>query len=1412
MALKDFEAFCREKLSQWDPDLDVSPGSPIDTQFIQPLLGRIGTDPFSANMPLFIRERLAQEFPELALKEGDALVDLLVKGMELLLDPLNREINRIALSQSFRDPNLLTTDEAEALGANLFAQRKKGDTARVTVRFYFPTPRSKTISPADYAVSKTGLLFYPTATQSIKAEEMLFNQEGSDYYFDVGMEAEAPGDQYNIGPDEIVSAPTVTDAARVTNKSRASGGVKAETASEFVGRIEQELSEKSLNSIRGIVSKLSRSFPEITRIAVVGYRDPEMNRDKIKGGGVGSVLFEGRKGYPFPDGKNGTTTLRMRVGDNVDFRHLIAAPGPVGGFAMTLVNAWDANGLVKSVRDLDVVYVLDDKTLELAPPSQIAVNAPPFQWALRRRELTLSDIPGGVLFPDGPTGSVSITQDSVHIGGCTDIYIKGSGFDQRSFTINDVADDQPLRFGRNGKVIAPPFTNLLALKDFWNNPATKQAWQTSFSLLETDPLYKDLEKAVANGYVLSIIYPPSVARRYKIVSVRYNNGLAPESPILELRAIDGSTLTDPGEPVVWKIQDDLDVELTEPKEQKWEGYDLQTYVGTNLVDTTTTVDFNTLGVSSGDILRIYDGNDKGDHVITGLTGPFHGQILLSVPLKSSASGIHFTIFRANKHGGMELPLVRVRSVDVLDSNEQPMGSSVPFGAPIYCQSEQFDDSGIGAKAEVHDACCGIVGRPLAFNGTDYTANVGGKVLRIGWLASGTLAHSPLWQTVFVRFDPPANNTIQQIVDRINTVLKGAGKPAAAYVVNDNRIGIAPIAPYTWVDNAADGPWPTAYEALFGNINLYRWRPPITSRDIRSDYIENTYVWGWDRYVSTYPEPQLDIDYATDAVELVTGVQVGHYALLRQPWSLMFATIPMVPPFPGPGLARSRLLVANDLNPEAGLHVRVGVRSTGKARLFFLDPVTIEFGPDSRFVVELEHGGELRYLPDPWVNAKRIPAYPETGEAKDGWFISYDPNTGTGEFQSSAQEADFLANGIRPGDIFTIRYMTVHGKVLADEVVDLAGKKLVLSVDDSSDMTVTFEADPGLTTITRQHVADQINRAVGLSVASIDQANRLALSGDCSIIVRARAGASYANSVLGLADSGVDLTNHSKEAGTYLILEVTSVFTGPPNTSWWQKVRYKVIDHAPVAANNPDYQNQHFTVWRPGTQRISATEMANNRLPNGLYYFDIQLASAGVGKIWNIPDGSEMKVSGYQSYGWSLYTPDPNTTFSMSEKPWMRIPAVYFPVGTADSLINSVNLIGQNLKVNYDSSALIAEVQNFVMDEAERVTCYSPLVRHLTPYFVRLSVAYDGGSKASIVQKDAEQFISNLYPNQSLDSSSIQKLVINRGAVSIDNPVEVAAVVHNTDRSVWMEWSQDRINTGRLAAFFPDVLSFTRKTA
>jgi hypothetical protein len=52
-------------------------------------------------------------------------------------------------------------------------------------------------------------------------------------------------------------------------------------------------------------------------------------------------------------------------------------------------------------------------------------------------------------------------------------------------------------------------------------------------------------------------------------------------------------------------------------------------------------------------------------------------------------------------------------------------------------------------------------------------------------------------------------------------------------------------------------------------------------------------------------------------------------------------------------------------------------------------------------------------------------------------------------------------------------------------------------------------------------------------------------------------------------------------------------------------------------------------------------------------------------------------------------------------------------------------------------------------------------------------------------------------------------VSGHGATYITNPVELIAVVHNVDRSVSVDRSQNRINTGRLAAFIPDALNIKR---
>src|SRR5258707_414670 len=141
MSLADLRAFITERLQLLDETLDVSPGSPADVRVIQPMLRRLGTDPFTVDIGVFLQDRINQEFPDAATKEGDAITDLLIKIGMLLWDPIVREIQRIRNSLSFRDASILTTDEAEALGANLFATRNRGDFARGPARLYFAQPQ-----------------------------------------------------------------------------------------------------------------------------------------------------------------------------------------------------------------------------------------------------------------------------------------------------------------------------------------------------------------------------------------------------------------------------------------------------------------------------------------------------------------------------------------------------------------------------------------------------------------------------------------------------------------------------------------------------------------------------------------------------------------------------------------------------------------------------------------------------------------------------------------------------------------------------------------------------------------------------------------------------------------------------------------------------------------------------------------------------------------------------------------------------------------------------------------------------------------------------------------------------------------------------------------------------------------------
>ncbi len=1338
MALADLQAFIIQSLQRVDNTLDLTPGSPYDVQVVQPLLRRLGTDPFTVDIGLFIQTTLNQQFPDLPTKEGDAITDLLIKAAIVLWNPIVRETQRVANASSFRDPTTLTLDEAEALGANLFAQREVGEFAKGVVRIYFAQPQNISVSPANFVSTQGGLHFFPTEIQSIRTEEMLLNIEGSLYFLDINVIAEQAGDQYNIDPDEVVTIANIASAVRITNKVRFRSGTPDEDAVTFIDRIGQELTERSMVTQRGVVAKVVKEFPEVTRVNVIGFNDPEMQRDVLAGGGLGPIQAAGSAMFAAPDGESGVTTRRVSTAETVDFTALIAPTDtPVENVVLTLHEAFPA-GSLPTVRDLHVRRVVDSQTLDLEE-QVLDYTAASVRWVLRKNELTLSKIPGGIIFPDTPEGTVSVPDNEIHVGGTEDIYVRGQDFDPTTLVLENIVDDQPLLQGTKVEAIGG---SLVRLNDY--------TLGTNYSA--GDPIYNALADAAEQNLSIQVLDPPN-AGSYRILAVTQTPGF---SPIL--------TITPPVTVVPgnfrWRISSGIFIDLVEPRETKVAGSDLRTVQGIDVVDTGSGIDFDSYGVGPDDVLRITSGDlVEGDYVVLQVLSPLFTKLKVDRPLPASRNGARFTVFRPNAAGGIIPPFVRINSIELLDTSSQPVGTKIPHALPIDAVSAGFANSAHGIKADFADGILGIVSAQKPAG-----ANVNGLSLTISWAGPPTV-------TFGVTFSGANPISLASIVSQINTACSVAtgGLITRIAVVLDNgtRVGLLPVSPNVRITAGS------AVGELFGVTNGFT--VPLTTRDVRSEEVYG--LGGWDAL-----RPRLDANF--DVVQVLDGLQIGFYG------GVVLGTSPFVNGDYDP------LRTDKDFNPEVRRHVQVGARSLGTARVYFLDPTSFEVDRNTLFTLTRDDGSELGFFPDPTNNYQRIPALPSGTKPLDGTTGGALPaNT----FQSLT--TDFIAKGIDVGDLLVIDYVPLFGSVvLPDPVPALNAKTLILSIDGGTDKAIIFIHDSGAvpaTDLTRAGVAEQINKTVGQTIVTLDVSNKLKFNPDASVIVRPNG---TANSILGFSTS-VDENNDSPDKGTYTIAAVGP--GGNPN---------QLIVSIPFPTGAAATPDQQFKVFRAGLQRVVSTDMAKQLGTAGLYYFDVELVSQGTGDQYNIAAGLQLTMAGFRSDGYFLTTEDPNLTFSPAEKPRLHISRSILEVGVSDDPDNATQLAGQNIQLSYERSTLVNNVDNFSRSETERVINASPLARHLIPYFVRFELSYFGGSKEDVVIPDMETYINALFPTDSLDVSALEKLCLNRGATRVNNPVDLVAVIHDVERRIRVERSQDKLNTGRLAAFIPDSLQVTRRIA
>ena len=1343
MAIRDIEAFLRERAAIFDSNLDLNPGSPFDRQVIQPLVRRLGTDPFTVDLETFITSRLQQAYPELAIEEGDALVDLLVKPMQLLWEPIIREIDRVRKGLSFRDPNTLTEDEAEALGANLFAERTQGEFARGVGRLYFSQAQNISITPVNIVTSKGGLLFTPTETQSIRTEEMLLNANGDDtFYFDVNLIAEQPGTEYNINPGELSSIANLEAAVRVTNLRRFTFGEAPETAAEFVDATRQGLTEKSLVTLRGIASKVTKSIPEVTRLNVVGYNDPEMQRDIITGGGLGSLLSSGVAGSVINDDVGGALSSRFRTTE-IDFTQIV---GPINtpptGFVLTVIGASAPDVGV----DLTITKVVDTETVEV-DSAELIVGRTDLVWTVRKRELTLSGIPGGIIFPDGPNGVVNIPDNQIHIGGTTDVHVRGAGFDESTIIIDGLSDDSPEASG-----VAFDFST------------TSSGILTDLVLgsnyIVGDTTHVLLSRAARDGLSLQIVNGPN-AGPYQILNVVQAAGLSPvvtTTPVFDTAVADDA---------LWRIFDAINVTLTDIKDPRVAAGDLITVQNSDLVSTGGSTNFDVLGVSEGDTLRILEGADEGEYrIVEAPIAPGFTSLRLDQRLTVSQSSVPYEIFRGNASGNILTPFIRITSVELLDSSQQPLGTTVPYALPVDVQSKAFQNPARGVKHRIKDTVLGLVTLPQPGAGFD----VGNRTLNL---------ETPVGNVSFSF--TAGNKTASEVQAELNAAIFAQTSPQefdASIIVSDSlgdRVGIRPFGPGGLV-RAVGG---SALSFLFGS------GPVFTTNDIRSSTAQA--AGGWDNLV-----PVINLTSGLDVVEIVDGNHIGFVA---GPFS---ASLPNV---------LTPLGLSNPFGPELQVTVEVGARSLGSARVYFLEPTSFEARANETFFSVVTNNGLVRFTPDPTLHHQTIPPLPSGTKPKDG------ASTNAASVFTSLTQ-DFVRAGVQAGDLVEIDYFPMAGTVsLSDPVSSLVDKSLIYSLNGGADQTLVFIRDDtslAVDQVTRQGVVDQINASAGVAIVSLTADDRLEFDADMDIVIRSNGSANpiILGSVFGTAPLQSfaidDQRNQSPLAGRYRILSVDSATQLTIEDAFTDSLSANKVPPYPATVSR-----QQFRVLRAGVQRISTGSMARNEAEAGLYYFDIELVSEGTGDEFNITSGLQLTAEGFRSDGYYLTTEDANLSFSPAERVGMVISKDILEEGVDDSPVNATRLANQNIQVTYDRSEMVDSVNNFISSEVERVVNSSPLGRHLVPSFVRFDATYTGGSKEEVVIPDLEAYIRGLSPVEALESSDIQKIISDRGATSIENPISLLAVVHNVDRSITLARSTNKLTTGRLTSFIPELLNVVR---
>lgn len=234
------------------------------------------------DIPNYIREKIKQYNPEIDTRIGSVLNDFLIAPLSAILEPYQLEHSQILEQMTLADPSELTDDQLNAVAATFLLERKEGTKATGTVKFYFNTPKSVNI-PKGLGLKAGDVPFNTTSDYAITKSQMESNLSDYPYYTTgpVQVIADTEGESGNVDPDtKFVPLGTINATPiKIINQQAFSGGVDTETSEALFNRIKSAIHGKSLAAPLSIQEKIMDNFNDVVDVQVVGAGDLKMIRD-----------------------------------------------------------------------------------------------------------------------------------------------------------------------------------------------------------------------------------------------------------------------------------------------------------------------------------------------------------------------------------------------------------------------------------------------------------------------------------------------------------------------------------------------------------------------------------------------------------------------------------------------------------------------------------------------------------------------------------------------------------------------------------------------------------------------------------------------------------------------------------------------------------------------------------------------------------------------------------------------------------------------------------------------------------------------------------------------------------------------------------------------------------------------------